>query len=86
MTIDLPDALATRLGALLPEEAQQGFAISAIADAVLAQEQDSAECVAAVEAAFADIEAGRTVSLEEEQVRWQKQKASLLATGRFDTI
>ena len=81
LTIDLPDALASRLNTLLPEDARQRFAIAAIADALLAQEQDSNECMAAVEEAFADMEAGRTNTLEEEQARWQQQKASLLVKG-----
>jgi predicted transcriptional regulator len=42
-------------------------------------ERDSAECVAAVEEAMADMEAGRTYSLEEERAYWQQQKAALLA-------
>lgn len=103
ITIDLPDELATRLAALLPEEERARFAVAAIADAletrqeeaaaeekILAAlradldpdkdpERDSAECVAAVEEALADMETGRTVSLEEERARWQQQKAELVA-------
>lgn len=79
LTIELPEELASRLNALLPEEAQGRFAVSAIADALLAQERDSAECVAAVEEAIMDMEKGRSLSLEDEEIRWQRQKALLLA-------
>lgn len=85
MTIDLPDELASRLTALLPKEERKRFAVCAIADAVLAQEQDAAECRIAVEKAFADIEAGRTFSLEEEKARWEQQKTILLKTGKLST-
>jgi predicted transcriptional regulator len=78
-TIDLPDELATRLNALLPEEERGRFAVSAIAEALSAQEQDSAECVAAVEEALTDAEMGRTISLDDEKARWLQQKAVLLA-------
>ena len=74
----LPDELANRLNVLLPEAEREHFALSALADAILAQEQDSAECIAAVEEALADMEAGRTISLEESIARWEKQKADLL--------
>ncbi len=79
LTIDLPDDLSSRLTALLPEEERVRFAVSAIADALHAQERDSAECVSAVEEALQDMEAGRTVALKEEVARWQQQKALLLA-------
>ena len=83
MTIDLPEELTSRLNALLPEEAHRHFAVSAIEEALLAQEQDSAECRAAVEESFADIKAGRTVSLEEEMARWEQQKPFFLKTGKL---
>ena len=41
-------------------------------------ERDARECIAAVEEAFADLDAGRTLSLEEEMDRWEKTKAVLL--------
>ncbi len=78
LTIDLPDELASRLSALLPAEERGRFAVSAIADALLAQERDSAECIAAVEEAFIDVDKGRTISFEEEEARWQLQKTALL--------
>jgi predicted transcriptional regulator len=78
MTIELPDELASRLNALLPEEERGSFAVSAIADALLAQERDSAECIAAVEEAIADMETGRSVSFEEEEARWQQQITAML--------
>jgi predicted transcriptional regulator len=82
LTIDLPEERAFRLNALLPEEARQRFVVSAIADALPAQEQDSAECIAAVEEALADMEMGRSISFEEEKARWQ-QKADLLAMSNI---
>lgn len=85
LTIDLPDELASRLNALLPEEERGRFAVSAIADALLAQERDSAECNAAVEEAIADMETGRTISFEDEEARWQQQKAVLLANTSVHT-
>lgn len=44
-----------------------------------AGERDAAECVAAVEEALADMDAGRTISFEEEMARWQQQKAALVS-------
>src|SRR5579862_4524411 len=76
LTIDLPDELAARLIVLLPEEAREPFAVSAIAEALLAQESDSADCADAIEEAFADMEAGRSVTLEEEKAGWQSQRAT----------
>ena len=81
LTIDLPDDLASRLMALLPEEAREHFAVSAIEEALLARERDSAECMAAVEEALAEMETGQSVSLEAEKARWQSQKAALLQTA-----
>ena len=78
LTLDLPEELAFRLNALLPEEERKHFALSAIAEALSAQEKDSVACIAGVEEALQDIEAGRTFSLEEEKARWQHQKADLL--------
>lgn len=79
LTIDLPDALASRLNALLPKEDRGRFAISAIANALLAQEHDSAECVEAIEEALADMDSQRIVSFEDEMARWKLQKSVLLA-------
>ncbi len=42
-------------------------------------ERDERECIAAVEEAFADMDAGRTISFEEVAVRWQQEKAAFLA-------
>ena len=83
MTITLTPETET----LLRDTAQRnGAEINALADALLAdallaQEQDAADCRAAVEEAFADMEAGRTISLAEEKVRWQQQKTDLLKRG-----
>ncbi len=79
LTIDLPDELASRLNNLLPEDERVRFAVAAIADALVAQERDSAECVTAVEEALAEMEIGRTISLDDEKARWEVQKAMLLA-------
>ncbi len=108
MTIELPDELASRLNALLPEGERDRFAVAAIADALRARQQededervlaalradldpdadperDARECIAAVEEAFAEMDAGRgLVSFEEEMARWQQQKAALLAGKRAD--
>lgn len=67
LTIDLPDELASRLMALLSAEECGRFAVSAIADALLAQERDASECIAAVEEAITDMEAGRSISFEAEK-------------------
>ena len=85
LTIDLPDEMASRLNALLPEEERGRFAVSAISDALLAHEHDSAECIAAVEDALNDLGAERTVSFEEENSRWQEQKAVLQAASLHAT-
>ena len=85
LTIDLPDELASRLMALLPEEARERFAVSAIEEALLAQERDSAECMVAVEEALAEMETGQSISLEAEKARWQSQKAVLLQTASIPT-
>jgi predicted transcriptional regulator len=79
LTISLPDDLASRLEALLPEAERTSFAVSAIAEALRAREQESAECSVAVEGGLAELEAGRTVSLEDEVERWQRQRSALLA-------
>ena len=81
LTIDLPDELASRIKAILPEEERRQFAVSAIAEAILLREQDSAECIAAVEEGIADMKAGRTISLEEEKAHWEQQKAALLSNS-----
>jgi len=106
-TIKLPDEVAARLNALLPEGERDRFAVAAIADALRARQQededervltalradldpdadperDARECMAAVEESFADLDAGRTLSLEEEMARWQETKAALLAGVRPD--
>jgi len=77
ITLELPDDLAARLAALLPEGERDRFAVAAIADAL-----ETCECVAAVEEALADRDAGRTISFEEEIARWQRQKAALLSGTR----
>ncbi len=81
ITLDLPDELSSRLVALLPEEAYSRFAVSAIAEALLMQEQDpqdSIECAAAVEEAFDDMQMDRSISLEDEKARWDSMKSKIL--------
>ena len=79
LTIDLPEELASRLNELLPEEERVRFAVAAIAHALVVQERDSAECIAAVEEAIAEMETGRTIALKDERARWEKQKAELVS-------
>ena len=79
IAIELPDELSSRLAASVPEEERVEFAVAAIAGALEAQRQEEAECVAALEEALADMEAGRSISFEDELARWQSQKAVLLA-------
>ncbi len=79
LTIDLPEELASRLAASMPEEERSEFTIHAIADALEARRRDEAECIAALEEALEDMKMGRSLSFEEEQARWQSQKAALLA-------
>ena len=74
LTIELPDEMARKMTEMLPEGDRRHFAISAIENALLAQEQDSEECMMAVEEGFAQMDCGRTVSLEEEIARWQSEK------------
>ncbi len=81
LTIDLPDDLAARLNAAFPEEARVRFAVSAISDALRAQEYDSAECTAAVEEAMRDVEMNRSLSFEDEKARWRHLKTEILATN-----
>lgn len=58
---------------MLPEEERREFAVSAIAEALMSREQDEAECIATVEEGFADYEAGRPITLEEEKARIASQ-------------
>jgi predicted transcriptional regulator len=81
LTINLPDELASQMNRFLTEEERDDFAVSAIAEALLSCEQDAVECSAAVEEGLADMEAGRTISLEEEKARWQSEKATLLSSA-----
>ena len=72
ITIELPDELSSRLAASVPEEERVEFAVAAIAEALEAQRQEEAECVAALEEALADMEAGRSISFEESQRQWEE--------------
>ena len=84
LTIDLPAELAVRLATVLPEEERSQFAVMAIEDALEARLRDEAECVAAVEEAIAEMEAGRgLMSFEDAYREWDAEKALLLAK-RFD--
>ena len=78
MTITLSPQTAT----LLKEEAErQGQDADALADALLQSALEEAardfeESCAAIAEGFADIEAGRTVSLEEARSEWEADKAA----------
>lgn len=60
--------------------------LEALAEAELAnrftEEEDRTDMIAAINEGLADIESGRTVSLEEELARWEIMKAELLARSR----
>lgn len=75
----IADALeARRLAAETDDRILAAF--RADLDPDLEPERDAAECVAIVNAALADMEAGRgLISFEEAKSRWQQQKAALLA-------
>jgi len=82
ITIDLPDELAARLAELLPEEERNRFAVNAIAEALEAHRRDSAECVAAVKEALADMKAGRNLIPFEGVCRqWEADKAARRTSG-----
>lgn len=81
MIIEIPDELAIRLAALLPEEERNRFAVSAIADALHNRQQatEAADCVSTVEEALAEMDAGRgLISFEEACRQWEQEKASRL--------
>ncbi len=91
LTIDLPEELASRLAASMPEEERSEFTIHAIADALEARRRDKTECIAAVEEAFKEMDAGRgLISFEEAQRQWEdspiKERLERLAkaTGRIE--
>jgi predicted transcriptional regulator len=76
-TIDLPEELAIRLATVLPEEERSQFAVSAIEEALEARLRDEAECVAAVEEAIAEMEAGHKGILFEDLCRqWDAERAA----------
>ena len=58
LTINLPDKLASRFVAILPEEERDAFSIAAIAEALMLREDETEDCVTVVEQALADMEAG----------------------------
>lgn len=89
--IELPEELASRLAASMPEEERSEFTIHAIADALEMRCRDEAECVAAVEAALIDMDAGRgLISFEDACRQWDaeptKERLERLAraTGRIE--
>jgi predicted transcriptional regulator len=71
LTLTLPDDLAERLAVLPPSEVN-AYAVQALADLVEADGADSElneETIAAIEQGLADMDAGRTFSLEEVRAR-----------------
>ena len=80
-TIDLPEELASRFVALLPEEERSRFSAAAIADALLLREEEGDDCVTAVEQALAEMDAGRgLVPFEEICRQWDAEKAARKST------
>ncbi len=76
LTIDLPDELASRLSALLPEEERSRFSVAAIADALTFREEEQ-DCVEVVEQALADMDKGHgLISFEEVCRQWDSDKAA----------
>jgi predicted transcriptional regulator len=74
LTIDLPEELASRLTALLPEEERTRFSVAAIADALIYRENEQ-DCVEVVEQALIDMDAGRgLISFEEVCRQWEAEK------------
>ena len=77
LNIDLPDQLAERFVALLPEEEQRRFSIAAIADALMFRQDEEGDCTAAVEQALADMDTGiGLISFEDVCHQWEAEKAS----------
>jgi predicted transcriptional regulator len=50
----------------------------AVAATIQAAERDTADYVGGINEGFADLEAGRTVSLEEDKASWEQRKTALL--------
>ncbi len=89
ITLDLPDEISSRLIALLPEDSYSRFAVSAIAEALLVEEydpQDTIECAAAVDEALDDVQMGRSIPFEDEKVRWESKKSTILNIDPTSTI
>jgi hypothetical protein len=94
MTIEIPEPLAAELAELFPATERDGFAVAAVAEAVLARRQqiesgmgtkvgDEEECVQAVREALVEMDAGRgLVSFEEASHRWDVQKAARRAQNQ----
>ena len=82
LTIELPDEVASRLAEMLPESERDGFAASAIAEALESRLRDSEECVLAVERALADMDAGRNLIPFDEVCRqWEAERAGRSTTA-----
>jgi hypothetical protein len=102
-SIELPEEIAARLRAALPETEHVRFAVAAIASALDARaheetplleptladvdpERDSAECIAAVEEALADMDAGGpSYSLEEVERILDEAAAARVEARRYAT-
>ena len=77
LTIQLPDKLASRFMALLPEDQRDEFSVSAIADALMIRESEMEDCVTVVEQALADMDAGRgLIALEDLRRQWDAEEAA----------
>ena len=76
LIIDLPDELASRLAALLPEEERSSFSVAAIADALRFRE-DEKDCFEVVEQALVDMDAGcGLVTFEDICRQWDSEKVA----------
>ena len=74
-TLDLPDELAERL-AELPKAELNAYAVSVFTPLVQTDEDDldlelDADTIAAIQEGLDDVEAGRTISLEEAQAHFE---------------
>ena len=82
VTIDLPDEVASRFVALLPEKERSQFSVDAIAEALQLRQEEADDCVTVVEQALADMDAGiGLVSFEEVCRQWDAEKAARKTAG-----
>ncbi len=82
ITLDLPDALATRLTSL-PEAARDQFAAAALSDAFDFREDETDDFITVVEQALADMHAGiGSVSFEDACRQWDAEEAQTETGGK----